>query len=208
MRAQRASPLWKLVRSYFSFGECTRSSSSPKPTSRVSRPSVRLKSPTIGIEPPEPMVTGLAAPFVRQRGLGARSSAGHVVGELDRARALVRDELDRAIGRNARAHERFEAPRRSSPGPGRRRGGTRSWPRLAGDHGLRALARIAADDAVDVAGRARLDLLDQHAALLAGRNACRPTWPRKSSAVRSSFRHCSSTCGRRLGHAVVEVRDA
>ena len=40
--------------------------------------------------------------------------------------------------------------------------------RLAGDHGLGALARIAADDAVHVAGRTRLDLLDQHAALLAG----------------------------------------
>ena len=38
------------------------------------------------------------------------------------------------------------------------------------DHRLGALAGIAADDAVDVAGRARRDLLDQQAILLAGRN--------------------------------------
>jgi len=48
MRAQLRVPLWKLVRSYFSFGECTRSSSSAKPTKMVSMPSTRLKSATIG----------------------------------------------------------------------------------------------------------------------------------------------------------------
>src|SRR6266542_3696763 len=57
IRAQLRVPLWKLVRSYFSFGECTRSSSSAKPPMIVSMPSTRLKSATIGIEPPSPTVT-------------------------------------------------------------------------------------------------------------------------------------------------------
>ena len=39
---------------------------------------------------------------------------------------------------------------------------------LRRDHRLGALAGIAADDAVDVAGRARRNLLDQEAILLAG----------------------------------------
>src|SRR5262249_17261438 len=56
MRAQLRVPLWNEVRSNFSFGECTRSSSSANPTMIVSMPSTRLKSPTIGIEPPSPMV--------------------------------------------------------------------------------------------------------------------------------------------------------
>src|SRR5262245_47109366 len=59
MRAQLRVPLWNEVRSYFSFGECTRSSSSAKPTMMVSMPSTRLKSPTIGIEPPSPTVTAV-----------------------------------------------------------------------------------------------------------------------------------------------------
>src|SRR5205823_1654564 len=41
---------------------------------------------------------------------------------------------------------------------------------LRRDHRLRALADIAADNAVDVAGRARGDLLDQEAIRLAGRD--------------------------------------
>src|SRR5262249_19505919 len=57
IRAQLRVPLWKLVRSYFSFGACTRSSSSAKPTMIVSMPSTRLKSPTIGIEPPSPIAS-------------------------------------------------------------------------------------------------------------------------------------------------------
>src|SRR5438105_2824546 len=39
MRAQLRVPLWNEVRSNFSFGECTRSSSSAKPTMIVSMPS-------------------------------------------------------------------------------------------------------------------------------------------------------------------------
>src|SRR6478736_5031702 len=54
IRAQERIPLGKLLRSYFSFGEWMLSSSSPKPTSTVSRPSLFLKSATIGIEAPDP----------------------------------------------------------------------------------------------------------------------------------------------------------
>src|ERR1017187_7805862 len=54
IRAHERMPLWKLFRSYFSFGEWMLSSSRPKPTSTVSRPRVRLKSATTGIDAPEP----------------------------------------------------------------------------------------------------------------------------------------------------------
>src|SRR5262249_29381503 len=54
MRAQERAPLWNDARSYFSFGEWTRSSSSAKPTSRLSIFSSRLNQPTTGIEPPLP----------------------------------------------------------------------------------------------------------------------------------------------------------
>src|ERR1043166_561321 len=57
IRAQERMPLWKLLRSYFSFGEWMLSSSRPKPTSSESRPSVFLKSATTGIEAPEPYRT-------------------------------------------------------------------------------------------------------------------------------------------------------
>src|SRR5205814_8748835 len=40
--------------------------------------------------------------------------------------------------------------------------------RFRGDHGLGALSGIAPDNAVDVAGRTRRNLLDQQAVLLAG----------------------------------------
>jgi Fe-Mn family superoxide dismutase len=57
MRAQLRAPLRKDSRSYFSFGEWMRSSSSPKPTRSESMPRSCLKEPTIGIEPPEPFST-------------------------------------------------------------------------------------------------------------------------------------------------------
>src|SRR5580698_3151500 len=52
MRAQERAPLWNDALSYFSFGEWTRSSSSAKPTKRLSILSSRLNRPTIGIDPP------------------------------------------------------------------------------------------------------------------------------------------------------------
>src|ERR1700722_16755465 len=54
MAAKMRAQLWNDVRSYFSLGEWMRSSSSAKPTRRLSRLSSRLKEPTIGIDPPLP----------------------------------------------------------------------------------------------------------------------------------------------------------
>src|SRR5664280_1146860 len=88
------------------------SSSSPKPTSTVSRPRVRLKSATIGIEAPDPIST------------------------VSLPHSSVSARLAAASG------FMFQSS---------------------------AIAGVAADDAVDVAGRPRRDLLDQQAALLAGR---------------------------------------
>src|SRR5450432_91759 len=56
-RAQERAPLWKDERSYFSLGEWIESSSRPKPTISASIFNSRLKTPTIGIEPPEPAST-------------------------------------------------------------------------------------------------------------------------------------------------------
>ena len=169
MRAQLRMPLWNEVRSYFSFGEWMRSSSRPKPISSVSMPSRRLKSPTIGIEAPEPISTASlphssvsarrAAPSagmpqssaiagapvwlmnsaVQSAGSRARTKARKAV--ADPVRVLIADQAERHLGR-----------------------------RFGRDHRLRALAGVAADDAVHVAGRPRRDLLDQQAVLLAGRH--------------------------------------
>jgi hypothetical protein len=48
-------PLWKLRRSYFSFGLWMRSSERPKPVSTTSMRSFSLISVATGIEPPLPM---------------------------------------------------------------------------------------------------------------------------------------------------------
>src|SRR6266496_963976 len=100
MRAQLRVPLWKDVRSYFSLGECTRSSSSAKPTSSESMPSTSRKSPTIGIEPPDPMVTAFL-PHSAASAARALASAGFR-SEADEQRihaqhfAEVADDRDRA----------------------------------------------------------------------------------------------------------------
>ena len=107
IRAQLRVPLWNDVRSYFSFGECTRSSSSAKPTMIVSMPSTRLKSPTIGIEPPSP----IASAFLPHSAASAERvlvSAGLSNGQLGRRRAGEALELDLGVGGEPRAHEGVE----------------------------------------------------------------------------------------------------
>ena len=145
------------------------SSSSPKPTSTVSSPSVRLKSATIGIDAPRADQQRLLAPFIGQRALRGGERL-HVPVERNRRRVGMIDELGRAIPRHPRRDViakrvsdlvgllPLHQPERNLRG------------RLRRDHRLGALAGVAADDAVDVAGRARRDLLDQQAILLAGRN--------------------------------------
>ena len=169
MRAQLRMPLWKQLRSNFSLGECTRSSSSAKPTSSESMPSTFLKSATMGIEPPAPTATALW-PHSSASTLRALLSAGIVERQLQRRRQAEIAELDLAVGRQPRAHEGAEAVAHllrvllaDQAERDLRRG-------LARDDGLGALAGIAADDAVDLGGRPRGDLLEHQAALLAGRD--------------------------------------
>src|SRR6266540_1279119 len=109
------------------------------------------------------------APLVRQRALGG-SQRLHVPVERDCRRVGVVGELGLAIGGHARGDIVAESladfrgilslhqAERNFCGSFRR------------DHGLRTLAGIAADDNVDVAGRARGHLFDQETVLLAGRN--------------------------------------
>ncbi len=136
----------------------------------VSMPSTRLKSPTIGIEPPSPI--GIA--FLPHSSFSAPSalfSDGLSKGSRNRRRAAKIAELDGAVDRQAVAHEIS----------GTRRGFSRVLiadqterhlrHRLSEDDGLGALARIAADDAIDLRGRPRGDLLEQQAVLLARRTS-------------------------------------
>src|SRR5579862_7208087 len=78
MRVQERAPLRKDESSYFSFGEWTASSSSPKPTSSASMLRSRLKTPTIGMEPPDPTSTG-GLPHSFSRARRARRSASLLV---------------------------------------------------------------------------------------------------------------------------------
>src|SRR5438552_1561357 len=104
--AQLRVPLWKLVRSYFSFGECTRSSSSAKPTMIVSMPSTRLKSATIGIEPPSPTVTALW-PHSAVSAARAFASAGLSNGSwIGGARPKLANSTLASTGRRARTKAR------------------------------------------------------------------------------------------------------
>jgi hypothetical protein len=78
--------------------------------------------------------------------------------------------------------------------------------RLARDNGLRPFAGIAANDAVDLGGRPRRDLLDHHAVLLARRDF-------QSDLAEEFFRRqieareIGFDVGRQLANAVVETGD-
>ena len=134
----------------------------------VSMPSSRLKSPTIGIEPPSPTMTAFlphsadsAARVLISRGLSKDSS-------IAGAPPKFPNSTLQSIGKRARTKARKPSRillwiLRADQAERHLRHG------LAGDHGLGTLAGIAADDAVDLGGRAGGDLLDQQAASLARR---------------------------------------
>ena len=129
-----------------------------------------MKSPTIGIEPPAPIVTAFlphssasaGARLVERRIVERQLRAPAKSAKL--ANSTVQSTGSRALHEGAErladllgvllAHQTERHLRR----------------RLAGDHGLGALAGVAADDAVDLGGRPRGDLLDQHPVLFAGRH--------------------------------------
>ena len=74
--------MWKLVRSYFSLGEWISVVVEAEPDQQgVAVQVIRLKSPTIGIEPPAPTVSGRHAPLVLQRRLGVLAELRHVEGQ-------------------------------------------------------------------------------------------------------------------------------
>src|SRR4029079_14440332 len=75
IRAQLRAPLRNELRLYFSLGEWMRSSSRPKPTSRLSMPSVSLKEVTIGIEPPMP-ISAVGRPHSSSSASAARVMCG------------------------------------------------------------------------------------------------------------------------------------
>ena len=88
------------------------------------------KSPTTGIEPPMPIITA---------GFGHSSDSACLglvderrgIGQLDRRRAAMVDEFDRAVRRNARFAQRRGKRRGFFPGPACARGGRRFSPRLS-----------------------------------------------------------------------------
>src|SRR5207244_13249612 len=72
------------------------------------------------------------------------------------------------------------------------------------DHGFRALAGIAADDAVDVAGRTRGYLLDQQAILFAGGNR-EADWLQERLRREVQVLPLRQNVWRQILHAVVEA---
>ena len=198
-------PPWKLDSSYFSFGEWMRSSSRPKPTISESIPSSRLKSPTTGIEPPPPTragsiphssVSAARAParygpskgsrvaplppwlvkVTRQSGGRWLVDEGPEIG-ADRFRILVADQPEGHLGRG-----------------------------LGRDHRLEALAGIAADDAVDLAGRPRPDLLQHRPPGLASRRR-QPDRAEEFVGVEVERVPDRLDIGRNLRDPVIEIRD-
>ena len=197
-------PLWKHVRSNFSFGECTRSSSSAKPTRSESMPSTLLKSATIGIEPPAPTVTALLAPLLAPAPSRALSSAGLSNESCSGgARPKLANSTLQSAGIRARTKARKASRIFSGSCSPTRRNETLA-DRLAGDDGLGALAGIAADDAVDLGGRPRGDLLDQHAVLLAGRNL-QPDLAEELLGRQVERGEVGLDVGRQFLHAVIEA---
>src|SRR5439155_26025385 len=75
---------------------------------------------------------------------------------------------------------------------------------LRRDHGFRALAGIAADDAVDVAGRTRGYLLDQQAILFAGRDR-EADWLQERLRREVEVLPLRQNIRRQILHAVVEA---
>ncbi len=110
---------------------------------------------------------GFRAPFVAQ-GADRKAQIGAVLAHLHRAAALVADELHRTIRRD-HACDIFAEVLLDGLGVLVLHEAERNLrTRLRRDHGLGAGSGIAAPDAVAIAGRARLDLLDQRPAPLAG----------------------------------------
>ena len=105
----------------------------------------------------------------RQRGPGPRRrrAGPSRLGAPGRAADEERD-LDAARPPARRAPRGRGTAGRSRRGPGRGRGGSSPWPwRCAGMHGLRPVARVAAQQAVDLAGRPRPEPLERRVARLA-----------------------------------------
>ena len=100
--------MWKLVSSYFSFGEWILSDSSEKPIISESIFNWSLKAPTIGIDPPQPANHRLGAPFGGERAASPRQRLGGKR-QIDRRRGAVRDEPRLAIVGQARLHEGAES---------------------------------------------------------------------------------------------------
>ena len=168
-------------------------------------PSTRLKSPTIGIEPPAPTVTAFL-PHSSASALRALMSAGLSNGSCSaRRRPKLPNSTLQSAGSASRTKSRKASRIFSGFWSPTRRNDTFAEA-CAGNHGLGALAGIAADDAVDVAGRPRRD----HA-----RSACGP-FRRPESSGRSgrgiSPRQVERLqvgldVGRQLRHAVIEARN-
>ena len=101
LRAQERMPLWKLWRSYFSFGLWMRSSARPKPAITTSMPSLSLISVVTGIEPPPPTKaaslphSSVSAPCVFW-------NTGPEVSKATARAGAVLVELHRAVGRQPR----------------------------------------------------------------------------------------------------------
>ena len=147
---------------------------------------------------------GLLSPLLRQSSLCAREGFG-AEGQLQRRARAERMEVGLAIGGQARAHEVAEAfgdRLRILLADETER---KFRARLGRQHGFRTLARIAAPHAVHVHGRARPDLLEHAAVLLARRNR-QADFAQKCALVEIERAPLASDILGQVFHAIVEIR--
>ena len=98
IRTQLRAPFSKLRMLYFSFGEWMRSSSRPKPISRLSMPSASRNDETIGIDAPHAHQHGGFAPLLFERlGGGLHRRVAGVEADGRRSRMMA-EPRRRAIG--------------------------------------------------------------------------------------------------------------
>ncbi len=197
--------MWKLVSSYFSFGEWMRSSSSAKADQQRVHAEAALQQADDRDRAAAADEGGLAVPFLGQR--PARRLEGRVIERHDGgAPAAARLEARPAVGRQAVADE---GPEELADALGvlvADQPEADLGVRLGRDHRLEAGAGIAAPDAVDLGGRARPEVLEGRVAVLAP-GLAQADLAEEGLAEKPSRSHCSLIVGRELVDAVVEAGD-
>ena len=148
---RRARAAVQRIQVKFSFGECTRSSGRPKPTSSVSNPRIDLIKPTTGMLPPSRMNVGCDAEADLQRlgGEFRRRCCRSAPAPAPTAPCHLNSIFTFSGSRSLQCF--FERRLNLLPDPDSAPAASKPSPRLGGDDRFCTGALIAGGDAVDVA---------------------------------------------------------